>query len=154
MDSVSTHGKTSCKLCGWIQEGSRHERFVFESDACLVLAGEHQYFPGYVVLISKVHVREIFELSSAMQSHMFRDLSKTSRFVSRLTTPSKINLASLGNVEEHLHWHIFPRAANESATSAKQHPWFDADKFSQNPTSPADVAKLRQYFSQYGIQEF
>ena len=149
MDSTKIQTKkNSCKLCGWIQQGSQHERFLFETDAVIAFVGEHQFYPGYIVLISKIHVREIFELSPQVQDLLFKDLSKASKIVARLTSPSKINLASLGNVEEHLHWHIFPRSPEEANTH--QHPWFNADQFEQFSTSSEDILRIRTFFEQNG----
>jgi diadenosine tetraphosphate (Ap4A) HIT family hydrolase len=38
----------------------------------------------------------------------------TERALRRIMQPDKINLASLGNVVPHLHWHVIPRWRDDS----------------------------------------
>jgi diadenosine tetraphosphate (Ap4A) HIT family hydrolase len=55
-----------------------------------------------------------------------------------------MNYASLGNIDEHLHWHVIPRYASDP--DHKEHPWKNSVIFADYPITPQAVAKLRSLF--------
>jgi len=46
-----------------------------------------------------------------------------------------MNYSSLGNVVEHIHFHIFPRYEDELLAAEEKHPWFHIDKFNSKRLS-------------------
>lgn len=79
----------------------------------VVLAAEHD-FAGFCRVIWGEHVREMTDLSDSERSGLMRVVFATERALRELLHPDKINLASLGNVTPHLHWHVVPRYRNDS----------------------------------------
>lgn len=71
-------------------------------------------FPGFCRVICQRHVAEMTELTPQDARHVMDVVLATERALRRLLTPDKINLASLGNVVPHLHWHVIPRWRDDS----------------------------------------
>ena len=90
---------------------------LFEDAICrvvLVDGEEGRAFPGFCRVICNRHVREMSDLSAAEQRHLLDVVLATERAVRAVQHPDKINLASLGNVVPHVHWHIIPRWKDDS----------------------------------------
>jgi diadenosine tetraphosphate (Ap4A) HIT family hydrolase len=66
-------------------------------------------FPGFYRLISNQHVAEFSQLSTDARQRCFELLAWVEALVIRHLSPTKMNLASLGNVVPHLHWHVVAR---------------------------------------------
>lgn len=71
-------------------------------------------FPGFCRIVWKEHVREMSDLSADDRGHLLDIVTATEAAVRAVVRPDKINLASLGNVVPHLHWHVIPRWADDS----------------------------------------
>ena len=79
-----------------------------------VEGGEGVAFPGFCRVVWRAHVQEMSELAVAERRHLLDIVAATETAVRKLMHPDKINLASLGNVVPHLHWHVIPRWADDS----------------------------------------
>jgi diadenosine tetraphosphate (Ap4A) HIT family hydrolase len=55
------------------------------------------------------HVREMTELDRAQRQALMAAVFAVEQALREALSPHKINLASLGNVTPHLHWHVIPR---------------------------------------------
>ena len=71
-------------------------------------------FPGFCRVIWNPHVAEMSELALADARYFMDVVFATERALRRIMLPDKINLASLGNVVPHLHWHVIPRWRDDS----------------------------------------
>ncbi len=105
---------TPCPLCE-----SLGGEFVWQDDLYLcrvvkVEGAEQQAFPGFCRVIWNQHCAEMSELSPRESMHLMRVVLAVELVLRRLVNPDKINLASLGNVVPHLHWHIIPRWRDDS----------------------------------------
>mgnify|MGYP001214095893 CR=1 FL=1 len=60
-------------------------------------------------LVWNHHVEETHKLSKKNRDHLFKMLIQVETTVASKYKPDKINIASLGNIVPHLHWHIIPR---------------------------------------------
>lgn len=75
----------------------------------IVLARDEPLYPGLCRVIWNEHVREMTDLEPAARREFFAAVLRTESAVRRVLHPAKVNLASLGNVTPHLHWHVVPR---------------------------------------------
>jgi diadenosine tetraphosphate (Ap4A) HIT family hydrolase len=75
--------------------------------------GPWQYHTGYCVLVSKLHVAELHHLECDVRQGFIDDACRLSRAIEAEFRPLKLNVESLGNMVPHLHWHIFPRRADD-----------------------------------------
>jgi diadenosine tetraphosphate (Ap4A) HIT family hydrolase len=87
---------------------------LYEDARLWVLLVEEAGYPGFCRVIWKAHVKEMSDLSADDSQHIFDWVLRTERALRSVMQPEKINLASLGNVVPHLHWHVIPRFADDS----------------------------------------
>jgi diadenosine tetraphosphate (Ap4A) HIT family hydrolase len=71
-------------------------------------------FPGFCRVIWNSHVPEMTDLVPAQRSTLMQAVCKVEAVIREQLHPDKINLASLGNVVPHLHWHVIPRWVGDS----------------------------------------
>ncbi len=86
---------------------------LYRDDLCRVVLTDEP-FPGFCRLIWNRHVAEFSDLSAAERSHCTDMLFVVERALRALLSPVKMNIASLGNVVPHLHWHLIPRFVDDS----------------------------------------
>lgn len=78
----------------------------------IILAGDADY-PGLCRVIWHAHIQEMSDLPSAEQTHIMRVVFAVEQVLRQHLNPDKVNLASLGNMVPHLHWHIIPRFVDD-----------------------------------------
>ncbi len=66
-------------------------------------------YPGFLRVVWNAHVREMSDLDAAQRSRLMHAVLLAEQALRTHLAPDKINLASLGNVVPHLHWHVVPR---------------------------------------------
>lgn len=93
-----------CELCEQVG-GS----LLWEDALCRVVNVEDPDYAGFCRVILKRHSAEMTDLTSEEQLHLIQVVFAVEAVLRRLYQPDKINLASLGNVTPHLHWHVIPR---------------------------------------------
>lgn len=67
------------------------------------------------------------------QQLLWHDLMRAGSAIAKAYHPWKMNYASLGNQDPHLHWHLFPRY--EADPHHRDHPWTDSKNFAQFMTT-------------------
>jgi diadenosine tetraphosphate (Ap4A) HIT family hydrolase len=98
-----------CELCE--QAGGA---LVLASEWLRVVLVDDPDFPGFARVIWNAHVREMTDLDSGAQVRLLQTVLAVERAQREVLAPAKINLASLGNLTPHLHWHVVPRFADDS----------------------------------------
>lgn len=71
-------------------------------------------FPAFYRLIWQQHVAEFSDLTAAQRAHCIEAVTAIERVLREALQPAKINLASLGNIVPHLHWHVIARFHDDS----------------------------------------
>lgn len=66
-------------------------------------------FPGCYRVVWNDHVAEFSDLAEADQLLCLRAVSAVERVLREQLAPTKVNLAALGNMVPHLHWHVIAR---------------------------------------------
>jgi len=98
-----------CPLCD-----SPGGELLWQDDFCRVVhVTDTPAYPGFCRVILNRHVKEMTDLAPAERSRLMMAVMKTEQAVRDALNPDKINLASLGNVVPHLHWHVIPRFADD-----------------------------------------
>lgn len=88
-------------------------RVVWRDARCRVVVADEP-FPGFCRVIANAHVREMTDLSPPDRQHLMRVVFGVEAALRARLAPDKMNVASLGNVTPHLHWHVIPRFADDS----------------------------------------
>jgi diadenosine tetraphosphate (Ap4A) HIT family hydrolase len=66
-------------------------------------------FPAFYRVIWREHVAEFSDLAEADRRHCMDAVVAVERALRDALAPTKINLAALGNMVPHLHWHVIAR---------------------------------------------
>ena len=66
-------------------------------------------FPAFYRVIWRDHVAELSDLSEADRAHCLSVVVGVEKVLRQELAPTKINLAALGNMVPHLHWHVIGR---------------------------------------------
>jgi len=94
----------ACELCEMSGGELIHQGELFR----VVLVDDANY-PGFCRIIWRDHVKEITDLNELDRMLMMDVMWQVEQVVRDVMQPEKINLASLGNMVPHLHWHVIPR---------------------------------------------
>jgi diadenosine tetraphosphate (Ap4A) HIT family hydrolase len=122
-----------CPLCQ-----SPGGEIVWEDGLCRVVrvdGAEGEAFPGYCRVIWRAHVAEMTDLDPGNRRHLMNVVFAVESALRALVAPDKINLAALGNMVPHVHWHVIPRWLDDSR--------FPASIWAATPTKSAVAARLR-----------
>jgi diadenosine tetraphosphate (Ap4A) HIT family hydrolase len=98
----------TCELC----ENAGGE-VLWEDDFCRVVWAYQPDHPGFCRVIWDKHVQEMSDLAAADRDRLMRAVFAAEQALVDVIKPDKINLASLGNVTPHLHWHVIPRFVDD-----------------------------------------
>lgn len=103
-----------CLICTRISDikNGNNPYFVKELKAGYVVLGDYQFYKGYTLFLSKIHVSELHELNS-LRLPFLEEMAIVAEAVFKTFKPSKLNYELLGNTDKHLHWHIIPRYKND-----------------------------------------
>lgn len=99
----------ACPLCA--EPGGE---VLWRDDFCRVVLANEPDYPGFCRVILNTHVMEMSDLEDAARGRLMAVVWATEAALRELLRPHKINLASLGNVVPHLHWHVIPRFADDA----------------------------------------
>lgn len=74
-----------------------------------VIRADEAGFPAFYRVVWNAHVAEFSDLSSADRQHCMDAVTVVEQALRDHLAPTKINLAALGNMVPHLHWHVIAR---------------------------------------------
>ncbi|HEX2826585.1 MAG TPA: HIT family protein [Burkholderiales bacterium] len=97
-----------CELCS--RTGGE---LLWRDERCRVVHVAEPGYPGFCRVIWEAHVKEMTDLSDADCIHLMEVVFAVESVLRELLQPDKINLASLGNLVPHIHWHVVPRFADD-----------------------------------------
>ena len=98
----------ACELCDFEQTGAWCK--VWGDDRLRVVRVlDAPDFPAFYRVIWNAHVAEWTDLPAVDRSHLMQTVAKVETVLRRALSPTKINLAALGNLVPHLHWHVIAR---------------------------------------------
>jgi diadenosine tetraphosphate (Ap4A) HIT family hydrolase len=117
---MTVAGET-CELCA--QPGGD---VVWRADKLRVVLVDDAGYPGFCRVIWNAHAKEMTDLSADDRAYLMDVVWQVEAAVREVMQPLKMNVASLGNVVPHLHWHVIPRFADDAHFPAPV--WADAKR--------------------------
>ena len=84
-------------------------RVVFEAAKFRVIHAEEAGFPAFYRVVWNAHVAEFSELSPEDRAHCMEAVAAVEQSLRETLAPTKLNIAALGNMVPHLHWHVIAR---------------------------------------------
>ncbi len=122
-------------------------RKVRDLPASVAILGNDQFYRGYTVVIAKTHATELYHLEGAELAQYLGDMVGVARAIDRAFHPRKMNYECLGNTVPHLHWHLFPRYADDP--NAMRPTWEHAHEAPalSDADATATIAAIRQHLA-------
>jgi diadenosine tetraphosphate (Ap4A) HIT family hydrolase len=104
-----------CGICAIIGRVAAHrfDDFIAELPRSWLILGYAQFYRGYCVLLAKRHISEFHLLPRGEAHEILDELLAVGKAISAAVHPLKLNYECLGNQEPHIHWHVFPRFAED-----------------------------------------
>ena len=99
----------ACLLCD--TDGGQ---LVWRGAKLRVIRADEAGFPAFYRVVWNAHVAEFSDLSSADRQHCMDAVTVVEQALRDHLAPTKINLAALGNMVPHLHWHVIARFQGDS----------------------------------------
>lgn len=100
----------SCPICQ-----AENEDVLLQTPNLRVIAVHNEAgSPAFCRVIWQQHVAEMTDLPQAQRDEIMDMVYRVESAMRQVLQPAKINLASLGNVVPHLHWHVIARFENDA----------------------------------------
>lgn len=123
----------NCPLC--TADGGA---LVWRGDKLRVIRAAEQGFPAFYRVVWNDHAAEFSDLSATDRIVCMDAVVLVERVLREQLAPTKINLAALGNMVAHLHWHVIARYDWDSHFPASV--WAAAQR-ERNEEREAEIAR-------------
>ncbi|KQO27334.1 HIT family protein [Acidovorax sp. Leaf78] len=94
----------ACPLCA--EDGGA---LVWRGVHLRVIRADEAGFPAFYRVVWNAHLAEFSDLSAAERSHCMEAVTRVEQALRQHLAPTKVNIAALGNMVPHLHWHVIAR---------------------------------------------
>lgn len=101
--------KAGCELCE--QVGGE---LIWQNEQLRVILVNDPLFAGFTRVVWQEHAAEMTDLTPEQRSQLMRTVCLVEQIQRDVLHPTKVNLASLGNMVAHVHWHIIPRFEDDA----------------------------------------
>lgn len=98
-----------CPLCA--EEGGS---LIWRGERVRVIRAQEAGFPAFYRVVWNAHVAEFSDLSPSDRAHCMEAVACVEAALREHLAPTKVNLAALGNMVPHLHWHVIARFEGDS----------------------------------------
>ena len=95
---------SACPLCD--TDGGR---LIFRNEQLRIIQANEAGFPAFYRVIWMRHVAEFSDLTPAERESCMNTVVAVEQILRTQLQPTKVNLATLGNLVPHLHWHVLAR---------------------------------------------
>ena len=95
----------ACPLCD-----ADAAALIWRGDKLRVIRADEAGFPAFYRVVWNAHVAEFSDLSALERAHCMDVVVQVEQALRQHLQPTKINLAALGNMVAHLHWHVIARS--------------------------------------------
>lgn len=99
---------SDCKYC----EGDCGD-VLWRNERCRILLAPEPLFPGFCRVVWNKHETEVTDLSVSDRMYLMSLVFVVEEGLRKLLSPKKVNLASLGTIVPHVHWHVIPRFTDD-----------------------------------------
>ncbi|MFC0232395.1 HIT family protein [Vagococcus entomophilus] len=119
--------------------------------------GDVQFLPGYCVLLPKREVGSLNELTNLERKAYLLDMAYLGDAILASAQASRVNYDILGNTDQYLHAHVFPRYHWEPEERRKMPVWlYDKESWinQENLYSEEKHGELRKKITHYLHENF
>ena len=101
----------TCPLCH-----AENENVLWQNENLRIIAAAEANIPAVCRVIWRRHAAEMGDLPPDARAELMDAVWRTEAAMRAVLNPDKINLASLGNMVPHLHWHVIARFRDDACT--------------------------------------
>lgn len=102
--AVASTAPAGCPLCDGLGGA-----LVWQGRNARVIRAQEEGFPAFYRVVWTAHAAEFTDLSVAERAECMELVAAVERVLRDRLSPDKVNLAALGNMVAHLHWHVIAR---------------------------------------------
>ena len=99
----------NCALCS-----SQKYPIIWANNLLRIVLINDQNYRGYCRVDLINHIKEMSDLDETTRNEFMGVIFQMEKIIKEYLQPDKINLASLGNITPHLHWHVIPRYLSDN----------------------------------------
>ena len=103
----------TCPLCH-----AENENVLWQNENLRIIAAAEANVPAVCRVIWHGHTAEMSDLPPDASAELMDAVWRTEAAMRAVLNPDKINLASLGNMVPHLHWHVIARFRDDACFPA------------------------------------
>jgi diadenosine tetraphosphate (Ap4A) HIT family hydrolase len=103
----------NCVLCKEELQPEDGE-LIWRGDDCRVILVNDSNLPGFCRVIWNHHIADMTDLTSGERENLMSLVFVVEDAVRHVMHPDKVNLAALGNLVPHIHWHVIPRFKDDA----------------------------------------
>ena len=142
----------ACPLCA--EDGGA---LVWRGERLRVIRAQEAGFPAFYRVVWNAHVAEFSDLSAADRVYCMEAVTLVEQALRQHLAPTKVNIAALGNMVPHLHWHVIARFDWDShfpapVWAAAQRPNPAAQEAAVRALLPALEAQLQSQLAQWAAR--
>ncbi|OWS70810.1 HIT family protein [Polynucleobacter campilacus] len=89
-------------------------QLIWRGDDCRVILVNDPDLPGFCRVIWNRHIAEMTDLTYGEREHLMALVFVVEEVVRHVMHPDKVNIAALGNMVPHIHWHVIPRYKDDA----------------------------------------
>ena len=129
---------TNCILCK--DELKPEEgQLIWRGDDCRIILLNDPDLPGFCRVVWNQHVAEMTDLTYGEREHLMTLVFAVEEAVRDVMHPDKMNVAALGNMVPHIHWHVIPRYKDDAFFPGSV--W--SNKINKTPASALEARMLK-----------
>jgi diadenosine tetraphosphate (Ap4A) HIT family hydrolase len=104
---------TNCALC---KDDLKPEegQLIWQGDEARIILVNDPDLPGFCRVIWSHHVAEMTDLTYGEREHLMTLVFAVEEAMRHVMHPDKVNIAALGNMVPHIHWHVIPRFKDDA----------------------------------------
>jgi diadenosine tetraphosphate (Ap4A) HIT family hydrolase len=125
---------TGCDLCQLLASAASP---IWSNARLSIVAVDDAAYPGFCRVVWNEHVKEMTDLRANERNEVMQAVWAIEEAQREVMAPHKINVASLGNMTPHVHWHVIPRYQDDAQFPGPV--WVPVAR-----TTSADVLAARQ----------
>jgi diadenosine tetraphosphate (Ap4A) HIT family hydrolase len=104
---------TNCALCK--DELKPEEgQLIWQGDEARIILVNDPDLPGFCRVVWNRHVAEMTDLTYGEREHLMTLVFAVEEAMRHVMHPDKVNIAALGNMVPHIHWHVIPRFKDDA----------------------------------------
>lgn len=135
----------ACELCSDVGG-----ELLWQGEQYRIVYIDHPGYPGYCRVIWHAHVKEMTDLAGDERARLLQAVFAVETIVRSLLHPEKVNLACLGNMTPHLHWHVIPRFRDDP--HFPQPIWGAEQRAAARTAAPGLAAAIAERLSAAGLR--